>query len=424
LFAIGLAGSVLSFLVVAFVSVPAINLALGQAPIDLWTTITRGVYEAMFLTSTQPVGDLIVKASPVSLFETILSAHTVPHRFVQHTWTSGHPLPHFFQWGWSDQLGLYIFAATIIFLVLKTRADRARWVLIGKLLSAFLVFVLVESILILRLSPWIVEVNYYAAFSSLFLSLILAVLIAGLRGGRSNWAVWAITAYLTTVEFVNYWETSQRHPSIRSAPLSWTELADVRQKVAAGNFVKVASEHPFPSQLFSYGFEHAAALEHAAGRAVDLQPMRPLDVTIYGLIDSNKLQDPNIKDLDAKPYDEDSLRSIDAKRETGRELASRLAGQTVRGLTGEWNFLRHFSRDGEVRERIWRGGLMRLWARKGTVIEPGGEVCIEFLSYPQQCIARAYELDEVIYGFSNTGSPIATFKWLPVNAHLPRDLVD
>jgi hypothetical protein len=87
------------------------------------------------------------------------------------------------------------------------------------------------------------------------------------------------------------------HPSIRSAPLSWTQLRDVHRKVAAGDFANVASKHRFPSQLFSYGFEHAAALEHAVGRRVDLQPMRRLDTTLFGLIDLNTFQDPNIKDL-------------------------------------------------------------------------------------------------------------------------------
>jgi hypothetical protein len=73
------------------------------------------------------------------------------------------------------------------------------------------------------------------------------------------------------------------------------------------------SPWPFPSQLFSYGFEHAAALEHAAGHRVDMQPLRRLDTTIFGLIDLSAFQDPNIKDLDVKSYDEDPLRSVGAK---------------------------------------------------------------------------------------------------------------
>src|SRR6266511_1269999 len=42
LFALSLAGSLLFFVILGFIAVPAMNVALGQAPIDLWTTITRG----------------------------------------------------------------------------------------------------------------------------------------------------------------------------------------------------------------------------------------------------------------------------------------------------------------------------------------------------------------------------------------------
>src|SRR5262249_1514634 len=78
LFAAALTGSFLLFVIVGFVVVPAVNLALGQAPIDLGTTITHGVYEAMFLMSSKPVGSLIGSVSPGSLLETILSPHTLP----------------------------------------------------------------------------------------------------------------------------------------------------------------------------------------------------------------------------------------------------------------------------------------------------------------------------------------------------------
>ena len=75
--------------------------------------------------------------SPGSLLETILSAHTVPYRHVHAIWTSGLPLPHFFQWPWADQLGLYVFAAIVILLVLNIRSDPTRRGLVGRLLLAF-----------------------------------------------------------------------------------------------------------------------------------------------------------------------------------------------------------------------------------------------------------------------------------------------
>jgi hypothetical protein len=425
LFAMSLVGSLLLFVIVGFIAVPAINLALGQAPIDLWTTITRGVYEAMFLMSSKPVSNLIGSISPGALLETILSAHTVPHRHVQHIWTSGWPLPHFFQWPWTDQLGLYFFTVIVILLILNIRFDRDRRALVGRLLLAFLAFVVLESILILRLSPWIVEVNYYAAFSSLFFALIMAVLIAGLGRSRWSWSVWVITAYLGAVEFANYWETAQRHPSIGSSRLSWNQLREAHQKVAAGNFAQVSKEHPFPSPVFFYGFEHAAALEHAAGRRVDLQPMRDVHDTIFRFIDLDKMQDPSTVTSDIAHYNENTLRSaVGVKTERSLALAARLAGRTIRGVVGDWNFIRHYSRSGEVYERAWRQGVMRLWSRRGLSFELGDELCVDFPSYPRQCIARAYELGDVTYTFSDNGTLMAAFRWVPADVRLPPDLRD
>jgi hypothetical protein len=424
IFSASLVGSLLVFVVVGFAAVPAINMSLGQAPIDLWTTITRGVYEAMFLTSSKPVSSLIGSISPGSLLETILAAHTVPHRLVQHVWTSGTPLPHFFQWRRTDQLGLYVFAAIVMFLILNIRSDPPRRSLLGRLLLAFLAFVVLESILILRLSPWIVEVNYYAAFSSIFFALIMAVLIAGLGRSRWAWSVWAITAYLAAVEFGNYWETAQRHPSIRSAPLNWTQLREVHHKVADGRFAEIAEEHPFPSQLFFYGFEHAAALEHAAGRHVDLQPMRDVGNTPLRFIDLTKIQDPSIMTSDIPNRDENSLRAAGSKVESGRNLGTRLAGRTIRGVAGDWTFIRHFSLSGDVRERAWRQGLMRLWSRRGTAIASDDELCLDFPSYPRQCISRVYDFDGVTYAFSKNGTMVGAFRWLTADIRLPPDLTD
>jgi hypothetical protein len=48
------------------------------------------------------------------------------------------------------------------------------------------------------------------------------------------------------VEFGNYRETAQRHPSIGGTPLDWNQLRDdVHSQVTARNFTGVARRHPF-----------------------------------------------------------------------------------------------------------------------------------------------------------------------------------
>jgi hypothetical protein len=66
---------------------------------------------------------------------------------------------------------------------------------------------------------------------------------------------------------------------------------------------------------------------------------------------------------------------------------------------------------------------MRLWARKGNESEIGDALCISFPSYPQECIARGYEMDGVTYLFSENGTLIAALTSFPTDFPLPADLV-
>jgi hypothetical protein len=423
MYATAIATSFAVFAFVAFIVVPAINLRLGQVPVDLWTVVTGGVYQAMFLTAKKPVATLITQISPGSLVETILSAHTVPYRLVQHRWTSGNPLPHFFQWRLSDQIGLYVFFVILLLLVSRVRHDAARWRFVTQLFLAFVAFVVVESVLLLRLSPWIVEVNYYAAFSSLFFAMTVAVLTAGLAARRSILAGWAIVVYFAAVQFVNFCDTAQRHPGIAKPSISWTALQEVHRKVEAGKFADVATSTPFPSQPFSYGFELAAAIEHSAGRTIDLQPMKRTDGALLRFIGADKLRDPNIIDPDISVASKKAT-PLAARGESGRDLAARLVGRTIRGSVGEWDYIRRISAQGKVRERVWRQGLMRLWSRRGTAEIAGNSLCLRFPSYPEQCISRVEQRGEVTYGFAEDGTLITAFTWLPTDIRLPADLAD
>jgi hypothetical protein len=420
-FAASLAASLVAYAVLALLAIPAVNRALGQVPIDLWGVVSRGVYDTMFLTAAKPVGALISQVSPGALLETMLSAHTVPYRLVRHTWTSGDPLPHIWQWRWADQLGLLAFAGIVLFLFRRARRDAVRSRLLLRIVLAFAAFVVVESVLLLRLSPWIVEVNYYAAFSSLFFALIMATLIAGLRERYLGSAAWIIAAYLALVQFANFYQTAQRHPSIAGMQLGWQMLQDVHNEVAEGKVADVVAAHPFPSRLFSIGFEQAVAIEHAAGRRVDLQPMQGVDSTIYRFVGMENLQDPNILPLGITPLDEAALAAT-AKAGSGGGLARRLMGRTIRGQSQGWEFLTHFGQSGQIHERAWLPGVMRVWGRRGTAVVEDGSLCLKFESYPPECIARTLDQGELTYGFSEAGRLVAAFKRLPEDMRLPQDL--
>ena len=423
MYAAALVGSLGVFALVAFLATPAINLSLGQAPIDYWTVITRGVYREMFLTADKPVGAQISQISPFSLFETILSAHTVPFRFVLQRWTSGNPLLHFYEWRLSDRIGLYAFLTILLVLAWRLRFDVGRRRVIARLSLSFLVFVFGESVLLLRLSPWIVEVNYYAAFSSLFFALIVGVLIAGLAVERASKVAWALVVYFAAVQLVNFYFTAQRHPGIAEPHMSWAALREADRRVRSGNFAEVAKSSPFPSQLFSYGFELEAAIEHSAGRKIDLQPMKNRDSSLLRFIAPDKLQDPNIIHRDTA-LGSGKMIPVSLPEQPGRDLATSLAGRTIRGSATGWEYVRHIGADGEIGERVWYPGLMRVWSRRGRAVIAGSSFCLSFVSDRELCISRTEQHGDVTFGFAEDGSLLTTFRLLSPEISVPADLAD
>jgi hypothetical protein len=433
-----LAASLLAFAVLAVFLVPLLNVALGQSSVDLYTVIVRGVYESMFWAESKPVetlisdgsagfwatsksiGALLWNMSPGSLLETILSVHTVPHRLVERTWTSGDALPHFYAWRLSDQIGLYVFITISLIVMACMRGDKNRWYLSLRLALASLVFILIESVLILRLSPWIVETNYYAAFSSLFFALVVSNSVSGIANRHSRGAIWGLVAYFTAVQFLNYYETAQRHPSINGPKLSWSQLRDTYRDVQRGNFASVAANHPFPSQLFSYGFEQAVALDHAAGRRVDLLPMKDPESSIIRFIPFTSMVDPRVPALNMFEGNESSLLREDEK-ETDIFLPD-LRGKTIGGVSGQWQFVRHFTLTGEIRERAWRRGLLRLWSRRGNYETNTNGFCLRFPNSASQCIAHVYGHSGLMYGFAQDGTWVMTFAMFSEKFPLPLDL--
>jgi hypothetical protein len=232
-------------------------------------------------------------------------------------------------------------------------------------------------------------------------------------------ATWALVAYFAAVQFVNYYETARRHPSIGNPRLSWSQLRETYDEVARGNFAAVAAKHPFQSQLFSYGFEQAATLEHAAGRWVGLLPTKDLDSSLIHFIPFTTIMDPGVPGLKKFEVTEGSL-SRESKAERGSALA--LAGQIIRGSLGEWQFIRHLTRNGEIRERAWRQGLMRVWSRRGSAMVTPEGLCLMFPGAAQQCIARVYKSSGFDFTFSDDGTPVMTFMRLFDDSWLPLDL--
>jgi hypothetical protein len=410
-----LATSGVMFLLISFLALPVVNERLGQAPVDLWTVVTKGVNTAMFGSDSNSLGPLARQYSPFSLLETILSVHTVPGRMVNGVYTSSVPIPHFFQWRLREQLGLYMFIGMLVFLFLRLRRNRTLWALEWRLIAAFVLFVFGQGFLLLPLAPWIIETNYYAALASLFFSLCLSVVLGGwVSESHLRPVPWIFLTYLMLVQFANFEATAKRHPNFDGPPLTWGRLRAVQQQVEAGQFEVVAKAHPFPSRLFSWAFEHQVAAEHKAGRSVDIKPFSEPSRNLFRYIDMNAIAGIGYRDISlniAAAQEERSLIEAGARRLEARwDL---FANSSVEGHIGPWNYVRHFDSRGHVRQRYWRSGLMRAWADRGTVGEKHGEVCMSFEKSGEECIARVYDLHDVMFAFSALGNSVGAFRRKP-----------
>jgi hypothetical protein len=402
-----------SFLLITFLVLPIVNEQLGQVPVDVQAVIRNGVYAAMFGMDSSSVWPLARQYSPFSLIETIASVHAVPGRLVKGVYTSGVPIPHIFQWRLRDQLSLYVFFGMLVVLVLQLGRNRTLWSLEWRLIGAFVAFAFGQAFLMLRLAPWIVETNYYAALASLFFALCLSVALGGLVAETQLRPIpWIFLTYIMLVQFSNFVATAQRHPSFDLPPLTWGSLQAVRRQVEAGQFEAVVKAHPFPSRLFSWAFEYEMAAEHKMGRSVDIRGFSEPSTNLFRYIDMTVI--PKItgyRDISlniAPPREERSLIEAGARKlEGGLDLFS---DSSLEGQIGPWNYVRRFDGRGHAQQRYWRNGLIRVWADRGSVSEKHGEVCVNFEKTGEECIARVYELHGVMFAFSASGQFVSAFR--------------
>lgn len=151
--------------------------------------------------------------------------------------------------------------------------------------------------------------------------------------------------------------------------------------------------------------------------------MKDRDISLLRFIGSDKLQDPNIIHRDAA-LGSSKMMPFTPPEEPGRDLATRLAGRTIRGSAAGWEYIRHISAYGEVGERTWYPGLMRVWSRRGRVVIAGSSFCISFVSDREPCISHAEEHGDVTYGFGEDGTLLTTFTLLSPGIRLPADLAE
>lgn len=405
---LALAGSALIYGWVAFVVLPMVNVALDQVPLDFYTLLWQGVYRTYFIyDATSSFADFS-KYSPLALLAVIVSAHAIPLRIVTDFWTRNSPLESF--WQWHEVTSLIFFCAAMIFAICYL--EQTGKSIFRRLLVALFIFIFVQAILIFPVAPWIVEVNYYATYSSILFAMIAGLLLGGLKADPGFRAAgWLLLVYLFATSLTNFVETAQRHPAFDKTDLTWNMLDEAKRKVRETGFEQAALAYPYPSRIFGWIFEYEAHRLHARGVKVDLVKMgRPSD-TLYGKIDINLIADPLlVSEQYLFPQNEEALLKLGATRIGDKPLSrEQFIGQIMEGATGPWNYERRVGEDGQITARVWHTGLMRLWAQKGQLIQRADGICMNFEGGYTECWSRLYRFRTNFYGIAPDGKVVTRF---------------
>ena len=404
------------YLAVGMVALPLFQERHGYAVVSLAAVVLQGVNAAMFGAAPNPLGGFLRDYDPGSLLWTIVSAHIAIGRTVGGNWTNNHGLR--LAETTPREYGQML-AAAAAFAVLVLTVGRSQRRLAWLLLAAFALFVLGQAVLIFPLAPWLVEVNYYASLSSIFVALLGGILLGDLASRRPCLPVAGLAAaWLAFVGLHNYLETAKRHPGFTDAPLTWAALSEARMQALAGGLyafpdvVGPPERYPRRGRRYLYALEVAMGQQHGQGRRVDVAPLQSIaSAPLYRTLHLETLFDTHIPRLAAPgPATLAEARAMPAASGAAAN-APALVGKHLRGSTEEWNLDVSIAEDGAVRGTAWRPGLMRLWHLSGRLLATAAGTCLVFTQAPELCLATVVAGEKELYAYDAEGRWVLSFRY-------------
>ena len=402
---------------IGFVALPSFQERHGYIAVSLATVILRGGTTAMFGTPA-PFGGLLHTFDPLRLFETIIAAHTVFGRLVEAGWTSLLPVRHIWEVRPSDY-GQYLAVLggfAVLLAALRRDQRRLAWLI----MLAFAFFIWVQSIMIYSVAPWVVEVNYYASLSSVFVALLGAILLGDLAERRGYLALACLAvAWLCLTSFHNFLETAKRHPGFSDAPLTWAELREARARALSGALLHLPDtadpgdplDHR--GRIYLYALEAAMGQQHRLGRQVDIGPLQPIATApLYQTLHLETMFDPRVVRL-AAPGPATLAEAVHAGAASVASGVDWLRGRHLRGSTAEWNVDLTVAPSAAIRGKAWRPGLIRLWVIAGAFAAAGEGDCLIFAAAPKLCMATTVAREGTLFAYDPAGRWVLSFRLVP-----------
>jgi hypothetical protein len=365
----------------AFIIYPWINHLADQVPLEFLQTVIHGApaaypgaYESM---ATVDLGNVWSRINPLGLAFTLFSAYLIPNREVLGfwTWSTGRGPSE-----WPVAEALAVAFAVAVLLVGCLALKKSQRALATRVVGSLVVFVLLQSILLLPLAPSLLEVNYYAGLFALPFALFVGLSAHGFtRTSVGRWISPVLILTVCALQAAGYNSTSERNRRHHSNyELFWNQqpeqkwdygtLATIRDNVRQGDFDSVAEARPYPSRAFSYAYELETFRRKSLDQAIDYRPFSQ-SPNLYSFIIAGEKALLARNGLPVTAPENLTLKEVLDRGAT--VISAETTDTLIAGSVWRCSYPDSTSyitiSHGKFYERMQLGVVMRVWHRNGTI---------------------------------------------------------
>lgn len=406
---------ILAIPLIVFILIANSAISINKVPFFSYTgkffsLALNGIHTTIFEISQTSTSTFSILA-PQALLEVILSKFFVPNIQTTGSWTSG-SYSGFLIFSTSEKI---LFTVSACFcLILYFNLDTSKRNNVCKLFIGFIVFCILQSILLLPLTTFLIDINYYAGLSSLWVCLIMGVLI----GGTSNnfllipSKIFLIFVVLTSL--INFENTASRNPFLSNPIPTHSDISRLVNLVQNNSFKTTLSSLPtFPNRLFSYAYEMEILKKSSLNQKVDLEPYKNITTSLLSFLPKKGVQDDLLYRYDAPSIDENSIYPQNGRLLSSQDIKQLFSNKKIRGSSGSWRYIRTFDSNGDFIDKAWFEGITRQWTLSGNIIYKGGLFCFHFSNGAMECINQLYYIgNQTYYGFGSNNVLVTVFKTL------------
>ena len=377
---------------------------------NFFTLVIKGIHTSIFEIDQSSINEFSI-LSPQALFEIILSKFFVPNLQASGSWTSS-SYPGFLSFSASEKL-LFIMSVCLC-LILYFNLKKSKKIEVCKLFIGLIIFCILQSILLLPLSTFLVDINYYAGLSNLWICLIMGVLIGGTSKNFLLLPSKIFLIFIVLTSLVNFEKTASRNPFLSNPIPTYSDISRIVNLVKSNSFSTTINSLPeFPNRLFSYAYEMEILKKSSLNQKVDLEPYKTITTSTLSFLPKTGVQDDLLYRSDAPSIDAKFIYSSNRRRLSSQDVKQLFSNRKIRGSSGSWRYIRTFDSKGDFIDKAWFEGITRQWTLTGNIIYNENLFCFDFSNGALECLHQLYYVgNQTYYGLGSNNTVVTVFKTL------------